>query len=159
MFDFDEVVSLSFLKDQKNAVILNEGFFYFWQRYRFPQKFYNRFIRKPNPEIRALMEELRKMRLRIGIVSASNPNYREELGKWLIANGFYFESLILKENPKENTIDFKKRIVLANCDRYFDDREDVVQAINDCSEGRCKAILYTGQSFKELRRELFPVFL
>lgn len=129
------------------------------QRYRPLQRIYNSFLRKPNPEIKAFMKELKGKGVRIVIISASNEAYRQELEIWLEENDFCFDALILKESFEEDCKDYKKRLVPALCDCYLDDKEEIVRAINSSEEGKCRAILYQGQTSKELLKELFPIFV
>lgn len=153
-FDLDGVISSPRFKYE------NEKLLWFLQGFRFLQKIYNFLIRKPNLEIKKLMENLREKGIKLIIISASNANYREELERWLIGNEFYhFETLILKESFKENCMDYKKRIVPANCDFYLDDKEKMVQFINDSNDGRCRAIHYQGQTKEELFQEFLPIFV
>ena len=158
--DIDGVISLlPWNFKQVKLTRDNEKIFYLLQKCRLSQMAYNYLIRKPNPVIRELMEDLSGMGVASVIISASNVNYREELERWLNYTGFhYFGNLILKESYLEEGIDYKKRVVPAHCDFYLDDREDIVRAINENSDGKCRAVLYTGQQKKELFRELFPVF-
>jgi hypothetical protein len=128
------------------------------QQYWPLQRIYNSFFRKPNQEVKAFMRELKGKGVRIVIISASNEAYRQELEIWLKENDFCFDALILKEDFKEDCRDYKKRLVPALCDCYLDDKEEIVQAINSSEEGKCRAILYRGQTSKELLREFFPVF-
>ena len=154
-FDLDGVVSLlPFNWKQAMLTRNNEKVFWFLQRSWLLQRIYNFLIRKPNPEIKALMEELKEKGIRMVIVSASNEDYRKELEIWLIENRFcYFEALILKERFEEDCQDYKARTVPIFCDYYLDDKKEIVQRINDSNNGRCRAILYRGQTKEELLRE------
>jgi len=160
-FDLDGVISLLPF-NWKQAILTrnNEKVFWFLQRSRFLQRIYNCLIRRPNREIKALMEELKEKGIRVVIVSASNLDYREELESWLMKNGFYyFGALILKERFEENCQDYKERTVPISCDYYLDDKKEIVERINDSHNGRCRAILYRGQTKEKLLKDIFPVFV
>lgn len=129
------------------------------QRYRPLQRIYNSFFRKPNLEVKAFMQEMKGKGVRVIIISASNEAYRKELEIWLKENDFCFDDLILKESFEEDCKDYKKRLVPALCDCYLDDKEEIVRAINSSDKGKCRAVLYRGQTSRELLREFLPVFV
>ena len=156
--DLDGVYSLLPFNCKQAALTgKNEKIFYSLQRYRSLQRIYNSLIRKPNPEIKEFMEDLQEIGIGSVIISASNEAYRAELKRWLVNTG-YFGDLILKERFEENYVKYKIRVVPAYCDFYLDDKKELVRAINVLGNGKCKAVLYTGQTKKELRREFLPVF-
>lgn len=128
------------------------------QKYWLLQRIYNSFLRKPNLEVRAFMKELKGKGVRVVIISASNEAYRRELEIWLKENDFCFDALILKESFEEDCKDYKKRLVPDICDCYLDDKKEIVQAINSSEKGKCRAVLYQGQTSRELLKEFFPVF-
>ncbi|MEK7574403.1 MAG: hypothetical protein AAB514_02645 [Patescibacteria group bacterium] len=157
--DLDGVKSLLPFNCKQTTLTRNgEIFFYSLQRYWFLQRVYNSYFRKPNPEIKKFMEYLLEKGVRSVVISASNEAYRKELERWLMRIG-YFGDLILKENFEEDSVEYKKRVVPANCDFYLDDKKEMVQAINDAGNGKCRAILYRGQTSRELLEEFFPVFV
>jgi len=159
--DLDGVISLlPFNLRQAKLNPANEINLYRLQESRILQRSFNFLIRKPNPEIKKLMDELRKKGIRLVIISASSVSYREELELWLKSNDFYVDNLILKESFKEDGVAYKARVVPDVCNFYIDDKEEIVRAINNAGNGKCRAILYQpGQTSKDLFKELLPVFV
>ena len=83
-FDLDKVASLSrFNWMQSVSDRLSENFFWWLQRFRLLQQVYNFCFRKPNPEIKGLMSQLKYKGFKVVIISASNESYRQELERWL----------------------------------------------------------------------------
>ena len=106
------------------------------------------------------MDELRLKGIRSVIISASNVSYRVELEIWLKFHNFSVDDLILKESFYEESVDYKARVVPSICDFYLDDKEEIVRAINNAGDGKCRAILYQpGQTSKDLLKELLPVYV
>ena len=60
-----------------------------------------------------IKKALREKGIKLIIISASNANYREELGRWLICNGFYHFDLILKESLNYQNIQKQLEIGLS----------------------------------------------
>lgn len=159
-FDLDKVVCLArFTWMQLVLDFFSENFFWWLQEFRFLQWFYNYFFRVANPEIRVIMKKLKERGIRIVIISATNEAYRKKLEKWLMKNDFCFDDLVLKDSFEEDCKDYKKRLVSISCDFYFDDKEEIVRAINDDHNSKCRAILYHGQTSKELLKRFFPIFV
>jgi hypothetical protein len=159
-FDLDKVVSLlRFAWIQAILDHFNEKFFWWLQKFRFLQRFYNCFFRIANSEIRAVMKELKERGFGVIVVSASNENYRQELEKWLSRKGFCLDKLYLKENPEEECLGYKERVTTSFCQYYIDDKQEIVDRINKSinSDGRCQAFLYQGQKKDDLL-ELLPLF-
>lgn len=151
-FDLDGVISLlpfgckpMVLKTQLHGKII-------WRLQKFwpLQRFYNHFLRIANPEIRTIIKELKYQSFRVIIVSANSENYREELEKWLIRNGFYFDKLCLRTNPAEDPLTYKRRVVPLLCHYFLDDRNEIVDCINGSTDSKCKALLYQGYKKEEL---------
>lgn len=142
-FDLDGVISLlPFNKKQVMTTCRNERFFWQFQRFKFLQKLYNFFLRKPNPEIKEIMNQLKEKGFRVIIISASNEIYREELERWLRKRGFLFDELYLKFFP-ESCLDYKKRIVPLFCRYYLDDKKEIVDYINkETDKNKCQVFLY-----------------
>lgn len=159
--DCDGVASLlPFNLRQANLNPASEKNLFILQKYRILQRVFNFLVRKPNPEIRNLMDELRLRGIGSVIISASNVEYREELEIWLKFHRFPVDDLILKENFDEESVDYKARVVPDICDFYIDDKEEIVRAINSASNGKCRAILYQpGQTSKDLLKKLLPVYV
>lgn len=161
-FDLDGVISLlPFSKKQAKLTCRNEWFFWQFQKFKLLQKLYNFFLRRPNPEIKKVMNQLKERGFRVIIISASNEIYRVELERWLKTHGFHFDKLYLKFFP-ESCLDYKKRIVPFFCRCYLDDKKEIVDAINlDINNnGQCRAYLYQGQTKEEIFSfiPLFKVF-
>ncbi|MDP3052884.1 MAG: hypothetical protein Q8N22_02945 [bacterium] len=159
--DLDGVVSLlPFNLKPAKLNSANERSLYRLQESWIMQRGFNFLIRKPNLEIKNLMDELRLKGIRLVIISASNVSYREELKIWLKFHNFSVDDLILKESFYEEGVDYKARVVPGICNFYIDDKEEIVRAINNASNGKCRAILYQpGQTSKDLLKELLPVFV
>lgn len=159
-FDNDGVCSLlPFNLKQMILTRRNEKLFGWFQKFRFLQRLYNCFFRVANPEIRAVMKELKERGIRVIIVSASNENYRQELERWHLRNGFCFDELYLKQSFDEDCLVYKKRMSSLYV-YYLDDKLEVVNHINSGNDGngRCKAFLYQGQKKEEVL-ELFSPLL
>jgi hypothetical protein len=159
-FDCDGVVSLLPFHWKPTRLTRNKEKVFWWlQKFRFLQRFYNCFFRIANPEIRAVMRELKEKGFGVIVISASNENYRQELERWLSRKGFCLDKLYLRQSFDEDCLTYKKRMA-SLCLYYLDDKLEIVNYINRGIDGngRCLAFLYHGQKKEELFKLYTPLF-
>jgi len=110
-------------------------------RFKLFRVVYNNLL-KVNPDIKERMRNLKEDGHRIVIISARLEKQRGEMENFLKNKGINFDKLILRKRFAESILSYKfKMISEENCVFYWEDRERVVDYINN-QAGRKLAILY-----------------
>lgn len=112
-------------------------------------------IRKANPDVVWLINQLRRKGHWVVLVSAFPEIFREEAKTWLLKNRIPYNALHLwKRNGSIE--EFKLRVIqVENLDYYLDDRLKIIRFLKEKENFfNCQIIHYRGQSALELEKML-----
>jgi hydroxymethylpyrimidine pyrophosphatase-like HAD family hydrolase len=113
--------------------------------------FYDKFIRRINPEIEKLIKYLIQKKVKIFIITGNTVGYQKDLEKWLKRHGLPYDRIFCYHSGYGlSRAEWKAKIIRENkVDYFFDDLFLFVEKIR--KETEAKVIHYCGQTFEELK--------